>query len=197
MRRLSQQIARCQRGSGRRRAAVAKLNVLHARVRNRRVDFCAQTAHRLCKDNAVVVLEDLRIRNMTASAAGSIEVPGRGVAAKSGLNRAILDKGWHMLELALTSAARYTGTAVVKVNPAYTSQTCHVCKHADRRSRESQADFRCTACGHQAHADVNAAKNILTAAGHAVAGRGDLAARRSVKRQPPAGPQGPAGIPVP
>jgi putative transposase len=73
---------------------------------------------------------------------------------------------------------------VVKVNPAYTSQTCTACKHVARESRESQAVFRCVACGHQAHADVNAAKNIL-AAGLAVPGRGDLATRRSVKRQPP------------
>ncbi|WP_406290709.1 zinc ribbon domain-containing protein [Embleya sp. NBC_00896] len=92
------------------------------------------------------------------------------------------------LELALRNAARHTGTAVVLVNPAYTSQTCNRCKHVDPKSRKSQADFRCTACGHRAHADVNAAKNILdkhhNAAGHAVSRRGDLGTSRSVKRQP-------------
>jgi hypothetical protein len=51
-------------------------------------------------------------------------------------------------------------------------------------NRESQAVFRCRACGRQDNADVNAAKNIL-AAGLAVTGRGDLAVGRSVKRQPP------------
>jgi transposase len=55
---------------------------------------------------------------------------------------------------------------VQKVPPAYTSQRCSACGHVDRDSRESQALFLCTACGHTANADVNAALNI--AAGHAV-----------------------------
>ncbi|MFJ7906003.1 zinc ribbon domain-containing protein [Kitasatospora sp. NPDC096204] len=101
-------------------------------------------------------------------------------------NRVILDKGWHLFEVALRNAARTTGTRVVLVNPAYTSQTCHACGHVDPKNRKSQAVFECTACGHGDHADVNAAKNILNAAGHAVSGRGDLATRRSEKRQPPA-----------
>ncbi|MET7402672.1 transposase, partial [Dactylosporangium sp. NPDC005572] len=106
------------------------------------------------------------------------------VRAKAGLNRAILNKGWGGFLLALQHAARYHGATIVKVNPAYTSQTCHACRHVAPQSRESQAVFRCVTCGHQAHADVNAAKNIL-AAGLAVTGRGDLAAGRSMKRQPP------------
>ncbi|MER7755722.1 transposase [Kitasatospora sp. NPDC097643] len=84
-----------------------------------------------------------------------------------------------------SNAARHTGSAVLLVNPAYTSQTCHACGHCAPENRESQAVFRCVACGHQDHADVNAAKNIK-AAGQAVAGRGDLGTGRSVKRQPPA-----------
>ncbi|MFF3070636.1 RNA-guided endonuclease InsQ/TnpB family protein [Kitasatospora sp. NPDC057904] len=186
LRRLQQQLSRCERGSNRRRVVVAKINAITGRVRDRRADFCAQTASSLATDNALVVLEDLRIRSMTASAAGTVEEPGRNVRQKAGLNRAILDKGWYMLELALRNAARTTGTDIVLVNPAYTSQTCHACRHVDPKSRESQAVFECTACGHRDHADVNAAKNILNAAGHAVSGRGDLGTGRSVKRQPPA-----------
>ncbi|MFJ3791011.1 RNA-guided endonuclease InsQ/TnpB family protein [Kitasatospora sp. NPDC090091] len=185
LRRLQQRLSRCKRGSSRRRAVVAKINAITGRVRNRRGDFCAQTAADLTTRNAVVVLEDLRTRNMTASAAGTAEAPGKQVAQKAGLNRSILDKGWHMLELALRNAARTTGTQIVLVPAAYTSQTCNECKHVDPKSRESQASFRCTACGHTAHADVNAAKNIK-AAGQAVSGRGDLGNTRSVKRQPPA-----------
>ena len=185
LRRLQQQLARCKRGSSRRNMVLTKINTITGRVRNRRADFCAQTASELTTRNAVVVLEDLRTRNMTASAAGTIEQPGSNVRQKAGLNRAILDKGWHLLELALRNSARHTGTAMVLVNPANTSQTCHVCKHVDPKSRESQASFRCTACNHTDHADVNAAKNIK-AAGQAVSGRGDLGVTRSVKRQPPA-----------
>ncbi|WP_253774410.1 transposase [Nonomuraea roseoviolacea] len=119
------------------------------------------------------------------TARGTIEAPGRGVARKRGLNRAITDKGWHGLELALTSAARSTGTQIIKVNPAYTSIMCSACAHVDLKSRESQAVFRCTGCGLVVHADVNAAVNIKHAGGQSVSGRGDLAAGRSVKRQPP------------
>jgi len=86
-----------------------------------------------------------------------------GAAAKSGLNRAILSKGWYRFEQALTSVSRYTGTTVVKVPAAFTSQRCSACGHVDPKSRESQAVFRCTHCAHSGHADVNAAKNILAA----------------------------------
>ena len=105
---------------------------------------------------------------MTASARGRVEASGEQVRQKSALDRVILDKGWHRLERALRNAARKTGTQVVLVNPAHTSQTCHRCKVVDANSRKSRAEFACTCCGHTEHADVNAAKNILRAAGHAV-----------------------------
>ncbi len=184
MRRLQQKLARQTAGSGRRRRTVAAIGSLAARARNRRADFCAWTANRIADQHAVVVLEDLRIKSMTASAAGTVDEPGRNVQQKAGLNRSILAKSWGLFELALRSRARCTGTRIVLVHPAYTSQTCNACKYRDAKSRESQAGFRCTACGHCDHADVNAAKNILIAAGHAVPGRGDLGSARSVKRQP-------------
>src|SRR5699024_4044454 len=122
-----------------------------------------------------VALEELRTTNPAASARGTINSPGKQVRQKAGLNRAILDKGWHRLETALRNAARKTGTQIVLVNPAYTSQTCHRCTHVDSDSRKSQAAFECTKCGHTDHADVNAAKNICRAAGLAVLACGDLA----------------------
>jgi putative transposase len=190
LKRLQQRLARSLRVHGRNRrssrrdAVRGELARLNARIRDRRADFAAQTAVRLVRDHGLVAVESLRIKNMTASAKGTAEQPGRNVRQKAGLNRAILAKGWGGFLLKLEHAARYHGAEVVKVNPAYTSQTCHACKHIARESRESQAVFRCVACGHQDNADVNAAKNIL-AAGLAVTGRGDLAVGRSVKRQPP------------
>jgi putative transposase len=151
-----------KRGRNRDKARTA-LAEIRRRERQRRQDFNAQTAHRLARANAVVVLEGLKTKNMTRSAKGTIDQPGRNVRAKSGLNRAILDKGWHQFELALASAARYTGTTVVKVPAAYTSQRCSHCGHVDPKSRESQAVFRCTSCHQCEHADVNAANNILAA----------------------------------
>ncbi|MFI5895666.1 RNA-guided endonuclease InsQ/TnpB family protein [Actinoplanes sp. NPDC051513] len=150
----------------------------------RRKDFAAQTAHKLATKHGLVVVEDLRTKNMTRSAKGSASAPGKNVLQKAGLNRAILDKGWGRLLLALEQAARYHGATIVKVNPAYTSQRCSRCSLIDANSRKSQAEFACTGCGYRDNADVNAAKNIL-AAGLAVTGRGDPAVRRSAKRQPP------------
>ncbi|MFE9958078.1 RNA-guided endonuclease InsQ/TnpB family protein [Micromonospora sp. NPDC005299] len=190
LKRLQQRMSRSlrvhgrSRGSKRRDATRAQLGRLNARIRARRADFAAQTAVRLVREHGMVAVEGLRITNMTASAKGTVEQPGRNVRQKAGLNRAILAKGWGGFLLKLEHAARYHGAKIEKVNPAYTSQTCNACKHVASESRESQAVFRCVACGHQDHADVNAAKNIL-AAGLAVTGRGDLAAGLSVKRQPP------------
>ncbi|OHU12876.1 RNA-guided endonuclease InsQ/TnpB family protein [Mycobacteroides chelonae] len=164
---LQRRLSRCARRSVNRGKVRAQLATVRSRERDRRQDFCAQNAHLVTEANAVVVLEDLKIRNMTRSAKGTLHNPGRNVKAKSGLNRAILTKGWYQFALALSSAARYTGTTVVTVPAAYTSQRCSKCGHVDPKSRESQAVFRCTHCTHTEHADVNAAKNIL-AAGHAV-----------------------------
>lgn len=183
-RRLQQRLARTRKGSNRRKSVVAKLGVVMRRVRYRRADFNTRLAATLTSRYGTVVLEDLKTKNMTAGAKGTVEQPGSRVAQKSGLNKAILDKGWYGLELAVHNAARYTGSKVIKVPAAYTSQTCSACRVVDAASRESQARFACTSCGHAEHADVNAAKNIK-AAGLAVSGRGDLAVGRSVKRQPP------------
>ncbi|MBB4931747.1 putative transposase [Lipingzhangella halophila] len=183
-RRLQHKLARQKKGTANRRTTLAAVNRISSRAVNRRADFCAFTANRLTARHGVVALEELRTAKMTASAKGTIDAPGTRVRQKSGLNRAILDKGWHRLELALRTAARRTGTRVELVDPAYTSITCYSCKHVDAKSRKSQAVFACTACGHTDHADVNAAKNILSAAGHAVPACGDLAGGRSTKQEP-------------
>ncbi|MGW5878557.1 RNA-guided endonuclease InsQ/TnpB family protein [Nocardiopsis terrae] len=157
--RLRRRLCRQRKGSANRAKTKAALSRLTGRTRARRADFAAQTARVLCAENAVVVLEKLNTANMIRSARGTLEQPGRRVRQKAGLNRAILGKGWHAFKLALLNAARRTGTRIIEVNPAYTSQTCVECEHVDPRSRESQAVFRCTRCGHADHADVNAAKN--------------------------------------
>lgn len=186
---LARRLSRCEKRSANRKKIRAALAAVRGRERRRRRDFCAQTAHQLTTANALVVLEDLKTRNMTRSAKGTLEAPGRNVKAKSGLNRAILAKGWHQFELALHSAARYSGTLVVKVPAAYTSQRCSQCGHLDPKSLESQAVFRCTSCSFTGHADVNAANNIL-AAGLAVTACEDSprpSGRAKSPKQEPAG----------
>jgi putative transposase len=188
-RQLQRRLSRAaKRGRNRDKNRAALANV-RARERRRRQDFCAQTARELAATNEVVVLEDLKTAQMTRSAKGTLKQPGTNVKSKSGLNRAILAKGWHEFELALASAARYTGTAVMRVPAQYTSQRCSVCGQVDPRSRESQAVFRCTSCSHAEHADVNAARNIL-AAGLAVTACEDLnesPGSRGSSKQEPAG----------
>lgn len=184
--RLQRQLSRQGKGSKNRDKTKARMRRLKRRERDRRDDFTTWTGTRLATRHATVVIEDLSTRNMTASAKGTVGEPGSGVRQKAGLNRAILDKGWHKLQLAITNAARSTGARVVKVPAPYTSQRCFECRTVDPASRESQARFRCTHCGHTDHADVNAAKNVL-ADGLSVSACRDLQPSGGSVKQEPAG----------
>jgi putative transposase len=157
------ELARKKRGSKRRRKAVARVAALHATVRRQRLDGAHKAALALVRDYDLIVHEDLRIANMTRSASGTIEQSGRNVAQKSGLNRSILDAGWGVFLTVLAHKAESAGRELIAVNPANTSRTCARCGHCAAENRVTQAVFRCTACRHEAHADVNAAKNILRA----------------------------------
>ena len=183
--RLQRRLARAERGSNRRAKLKTQLARLAAREADRRKDWVEKTSTDLARRFDEIHVEDLKVAAMTRSAKGTVACPGRKVAQKAGLNRGILKAGWSM---AVTRLGHKAPGRVVKVNPAFTSQTCHVCKHVAAESRKSQARFCCVACGHQDHADVNSACNIrdsTTAAGRAVAARGDLAVLgRSVKREP-------------
>lgn len=164
VRRAQKALSRCRRGSNR----YVKMRRRMAGLRSRDARARAHVAHvvsrRLVESFGLIAIEDLKIRNMTASAAGTIDAPGSRVAQKAGLNRAILNVGWHALERMLAYKLEETGGLLVKVSAAYTSQTCAACGHVDGRSRESQAIFRCTSCGEAANADINAAKTILARA---------------------------------
>jgi transposase len=137
----------------------------------------------------VIRVEKLPITSMTRSVKGTLEEPGRNVAQKTGLNRGISKAGWGFLVRRLEDKAP---GRVEQVPAAYTSQCCSACGHVDRKSRENQADFRCTACGFACNADVNAAINI--AAGHAVKARGGDRDAGPVNREPQYTPTGVAGI---
>lgn len=148
--------------SNRQRRAEGKMARCHRRVADQRRDWTHKLTTTLANQAAVVVLEDLKTGNMTASAKGTAAAPGRNVKAKAGLNRSILDQAWFMIETLLGYKLAWRGGQLVKVNPAYTSQTCACCGHVDKASRNGK-HFRCTACRHTEDADINAAKNILAA----------------------------------
>ena len=179
LRRMQRSLARAKRGSSRRgrvRHAIARLR---ARESDRRKDWAEKVSTDIARRFDVIRVEDLQIKNMTRSAKGTRENPGRNVRAKAGLNRGILRSGWGLLVRRLEDKA---SGRVERISPALTSQRCSACGQVDRGSRESQAVFRCTACGFACHADVNAAINI--AAGHAVTARGGDGAARPVNREP-------------
>ena len=108
-----------------------------------------------------IAAEDLQIQNMTASASGTAEEPGRNVAQKRGLNRSILEQGWGGILAQLEYRAERAGIRFVRVPPQNTSRTCRQCGSIEPENRKSQAVFRCVDCGYEHHADVNAAENIL------------------------------------
>jgi putative transposase len=149
------------RYSRRLRRTIAQIAVLKARQARRRQDFTHKLTTDLAKSHGWVGIEDLRVKNMTHSAKGTALAPGRGVKAKAGLNRGILDNTPYERRRQLAyKAARY-GSKLRLVPPAFTSQTCSACGARDPGSRPGCGRaFACTACGHQAHADHNAAVNI-------------------------------------
>ena len=178
-RRLQRKLARATRGSNRRTRVKHAIARLRARETDRRKDWAEKTSTDIARRFDVIRVEDLQIGSMTRSAKGTRENPGRKVRQKAGLNRGILRSGWGLLVRRLEEKAP---GRVEKVRPALTSQRCSACGQVDRDSRESQAVFRCTACGFACNADVNAARNI--AAGHAVTARGGDGAARPVNREP-------------
>lgn len=179
--RLLRKLPRAKRGSNRRERVKRSIARLKARESDRRKDWIEKISTALARRFDVIAVEDLKIRGMTRSAKGTGHVPGRNVAQKAGLNRAILASGWGRLVERLEHKAP---GRVVKINPAYTSLRCSACGIVDREARESQAVFRCRSCGYAANADVNAARNIAHAAGHAVAARGGLPLGGPVNREP-------------
>jgi transposase len=179
LRRMQRRLARAKRGSNRRGRVKHAIARLRARETDRRKDWAEKTSTGIARRFDLIRVEDLQITNMTRSAKGTLGDPGRNVRQKAGLNRGILGSGWGLLVRRLEDKAP---GRVEKIRPAFTSQRCSACGHVDRDSRESQAVFRCTACGFACHADVNAAINI--AAGHAVTARGGDGAARPVNREP-------------
>ena len=179
LRRLQRRLARAKRGSNRRGRVKHAIARLRARETDRRKDWAEKASTAIARRFDVIRVEDLQIGNMTRSAKGTRGDPGRNVRQKAGLNRGILGSGWGLLVRRLEDKAP---GRVEKVRPAFTSQRSSACGQVDPKSRESQAVFRCTACGFACHADVNAARNI--AAGHAVTARGGDGVARPVNREP-------------
>jgi len=193
-RRLERQLARQKQGSNHWKDTKESIARLSAKEVNRRKDWIEKNTTELVIDYDLLAGENLDTKNMMKSAKGTLDNPGKNVAQKSGLNRAIQNQAWSTFRKRLEDKAKYATSPVevVFVNPAYTSLSCSRCGDKTKQNRKSQALFVCVACKYSDNADVNAAKNIL-AAGLAAIGRGGTSLQKlktakhgdPLKRQPP------------
>ena len=154
--RYQRMMARQVKGSGRRKDTKRKLAKTSRKIANIRKNWVHHTTREIAEKCGTIVVEELKVQNMTASAKGTVENPGRNVSQKAGLNKAILETAWGEAREKL----EYKCGRLIEVNPAYTSQTCSHCGHTDKENRKSQARFLCVNCGFASNADTNAAMNI-------------------------------------
>lgn len=195
--RHQQRLARYQRAMSRKvkgsknwQKAKRRVQRVHTRIANCRSDFLHKATTAITQNHALIVIEDLKVKGMSASASGTRENPGRKVKQKTGLNRAILDQGWGAFRSMLTYKAGWTGAQLIAVPAHYTSQTCPCCGHVSADNRTTQARFACVQCGLENHADVVGAINIL-ARGHRVLACGEpVQSDHSTKQEPTEATQG-------
>jgi putative transposase len=162
--------------------ARAKVQKVHTEIANARRDFLHKASTDLSLKHALIYVEDLKVSNMSKSAKGTIEAPGRNVKQKAGLNRSILDQGWAEFRRQLEYKTQWNGGQLIAVAPQYTSQTCPGCAHVSKDNRQSQALFLCVACGHTGNADHIGAINIL-ARGHRVSACGEALSHAGAKHR--------------
>jgi putative transposase len=155
------QLAKKQKGSNNRKKEKVKVAKVHRKLRRQRENFLHTWSHRYAKNHSVVVIEDLKLKNMTRSARGTESEPGRNVAQKAGLNRALLDVAPGRFMSMLEYKTERHGGVVEHVPAAYSSQECSVCGHVASENRPTRSRFCCMACGHEDHADTNAAKVLM------------------------------------
>jgi IS605 OrfB family transposase len=172
--RAQRKLSKKKKGSNRRKKQIARIGKIHKRIANARKDYLHKISNEISNNHAIIFIEDLKITNMSKSAKGTLDNPGRNVKAKSGLNRSILDQGWGEFRRQLEYKSVWKGGALVAVSPKNTSRCCPQCKNTTADNRRSQAEFICTICDYSNNADLVAAVNI-NEAGHVLSARGALA----------------------
>ena len=160
--RLQRALARAQKGSNRRARIVRQIARHHHLVALRRESGLHQVSKRLSTGYTLIGLEDLAVAGMTASAAGTVEAPGKNVRQKAGLNRSILDAAFSTLRRQLEYKASWYGSQVQIIDRFFaSSQTCSACgARAKTKLGLHVRVFECAACGVRIDRDVNAARNI-------------------------------------
>ncbi len=134
-----------EKSSRRIKKARRAISKVHEKIVNSRHNFVHQTTNKLIKEYGIIILEDININNLIK---------------KRWCNKQILDAAWGSFTNILTNKAECAGRMVVKVNPAWTSQTCSKCGIRTLHELKDRI-FNCE-CGYSANRDANAAQNILT-----------------------------------
>ena len=176
-------MAHKQKFSNNWKKAKAKVQKIHIQIANARRDFLHKATTTLSQNHALVFIEDLQVGNMSKSAAGTAENPGKNVAQKSDLNKAILDQGWGEFRRQLDYKLAWKGGMLFAVPPHYTSQECPECHHVAADNRQTQARFVCVKCHYENNADHVGAINVLER-GYRLLACGDAALSRSMKQEP-------------
>lgn len=165
-------LAKKRKGSKNRDRARQKVARLHARIADSRRDFQHKTTTKLIRENQVICLESLAIKNMLKN---------------HKLAKAIADVGWSELVRQLEYKAAWYGRTIVKIDRWYpSSKTCSTCQHVLEALTLDIRSWVCPNCGTCHERDINAAKNIL-AAGRVASDCGGTVRRGRVKA-PHAGP---------
>ena len=153
--------ARMVKGSANWQKQKRKIAKIHQEAADVRRDYQQKSTTIISKNHVMVVVEDLKVANMSASAKGTAEKPGKRVRQKAGLNRSILDQGWGELRRQLAYKMEWKGDIFLAVPPHHTSQTCPACQYTSRDNRLTQASFACVSCGFTENADIVGAINVL------------------------------------
>ncbi|WP_259397920.1 transposase [Vibrio sp. SG41-7] len=141
-----------------------KIQKVHSKIANARTDYLHKTSTKITNNHGMIAIEDLKVSNMSKSAKGDAENHGKNVAAKSGLNKSILDQGWYEFRRQLTYKQDWKGGVLIAVPPHFTSQTCPCCEHVSKDNRQTQSNFECVECGFNENADLVGSINILSKA---------------------------------
>lgn len=162
IKKFQRKAARQVEKSGRWKNTKLRISRLKEKQKNQRLDILHKASNDITNEFGTVVIEDLKIKNMSSSARGDAENPGKNVKTKSRLNRSILEQSWGELARQLDYKLKWKGGKLHRVKPEHTSQTCLNCGFVSSENRKKQEKFRCQKCGFTENADINAAKVILS-----------------------------------
>jgi putative transposase len=182
--RYQRRMARKVKFSNNWKKARAKVQKIHVDIGNARKDFLHKTTTTISKNHALVCVEDLQVKNMSRTAAGTKERPGKQVRQKSSLNRSILDQGWGMFRNQLEYKLEWNGGMLLALPPENTSRACPNCEYISEHNRKTQSQFECMSCGYKNNADVVGAINILER-GHRLLACGEMVRLGRSKKQEP------------